>query len=135
MKVINALCLVIFLGVALKAQADTGYERFIVTISGVDYESSQNIRPCYPVMARFYHSNPHIVKVRMQYPHNRKLYMDFGIDETVHIPLHENYMKKGQWSLSDFIAVDEGGRELERMTLVFVPLPDGEENECGALVS
>lgn len=115
--------------------AQTQPDHFTVVISGVGYSDTSNVSPCFPVMAYFSHPNGNVTKVKMRYPYNHNMFMIFDIDETVHIDLHEKYMRAGQWSLSDFIALDDDGLEYGAFTLTFVPPENPEDHKCSGLVS
>ena len=107
-----------------------GEEYFIVNVSGIDYGASENIIPCFPVIARFKHSNPKVTKIRMQYPPRPEMYVIYEAQHDAHLKLHENFMKKGEYSYSDFVALDDHNRELGRITLTFVPPYDSGNNAC-----
>lgn len=103
---------------------------FVVNISGVDYTSSQNIVPCFPLIAHFRHSNPEVTKIRMQYPLNPRMYMIFPVQDEAHIKLHEDYMKLGEYSFSDFIALDDYNKEYGTIRLTFIPPYNPKANAC-----
>lgn len=107
-----------------------GEEYFIVNVSGIDYTASENIMPCFPVIARFKHSNPSVTKIRMQYPPRPEMYIIYEAQHDAHLKLHENFMKSGEYSYSDFVALDDHNRELGRLTLTFIPPYDPENNAC-----
>lgn len=103
---------------------------FTVFLNNVPHSASGTVRPCVPLMARFAHPDPHVTRVRMRYPYNHEMFMFFPLNQDVHIVLHEDYMKKGEWSLSDFIAEDESGSSYGQMTLTFQPLDPLNNGAC-----
>ncbi len=92
---------------------------------------SQNVSPCFPVMARFEHPNPKVTQVRMRYPRNWSMYRIYGMGQDVGIDIHENFMRDGVTSYSDFIAEDAQGNQYGTIQLTFVPIPaDQYEDLC-----
>lgn len=115
----------------LPARAEeSGAKLFTVFLNNVPHTVSGTVRPCLPLMARFVHPDPHVTRVRMRYPYNHDLFMFFPMKEEINIVLHEDYMKKGEWSLSDFIAEDESGSSYGQMTLTFQPLDPLNNGAC-----
>ena len=108
---------------------------FTVYLNELPYSHTTKVRPCYPVMARFEHPDSAVTKVRMQYPYNTSLFMYFPINQDVHIKLHEDFMKKGQLSLSDFIAEDDYGNRYGQMTLTFIPVDPTLGEVCDAYLN
>ena len=108
---------------------------FVVYLNDMPHTQTENVRPCYPVMARFEHPYPAVTRVRMRYPYNHELHMFFPMNENVHIWLHEDYMKQGQLSLSDFIAEDDSGKDYGQITLTFVPLDPENQDACNEYLS
>ena len=98
-------------GISGSAYANEGLKPslFTVYLNDIAHTTSGNVRPCYPVMARFVHPDSNVTRVRMRYPYNYSMFMFFPVNKDVHIDLHENFMRSGQLSLSDFIAEDEQG--------------------------
>ena len=96
-------------------------DTFGVKVNGIPYSGEENIMPCFPVKAVFTHNNPHVVKVRMQYPEDQRRFKDLPLDVNVPLTLHENFMKDGEYSYSDFIAMDNFNNEYGRVRLTFMP--------------
>ncbi len=133
-RVIALALFVIFSGFSFNiVRADS--DIFTVYLNDYPHSRSEKVRPCYPVMARFEHPNPAVTRVRMRYPYNHNMYMVFPVNENIHIALHENFMKKGQLSLSDFIAEDEAGNSYGQITLTFIPLDPENGMVCDAYLN
>ena len=124
---------VMLLCAPVNARADSG--AFTVFLNDLPYSHTTKVRPCYPVMARFEHPNPAVTRVRMRYPYNHSMYMLFDVGVDVHIKLHEDFMKKGQLSLSDFIAEDDAGNQYGMMTLTFIPIDPQHGEFCDAYLN
>lgn len=108
---------------------------FTVFLNDLPHTYTAKVRPCYPVMARFEHPDPNVTRVRMRYPYNHRMYMFFALNTDINIKLHEDYMKKGQLSLSDFIAEDDFGNEYGMMTLTFIPVDPENGEFCDAYLN
>jgi hypothetical protein len=105
---------------------------FVVNIGGHSYREDATIRPCYPLTAIFFHPNINVTKVRMENPRDPSMYMMFPVDQRVAITLHENFMRSGEWSFSDFVAIDDAGKEYGRFQLIFEPRSEtDQQNDCG----
>ena len=125
------LCLVFCVSVPAWAEKNTpNATAFTVFLNNIPHTTSGTVRPCTPLMARFEHPDTAVTRVRMRYPHNNNLFMFFPMNEEVNISLHEDYMEKGEWSLSDFIAEDESARAYGQMTLTFQPLDPLNKGLC-----
>src|SRR5262245_38925013 len=109
MRLFLLLALCVLISAPARAGEDDG--NFTVIISDEWYREDATISPCYPVTGEFMHTNLAVTKVRMEYPYNPSMFMMFELNQTVRIELHENFMKAGDWSLSDFVALDDAGRE------------------------
>ncbi len=109
---------------------ESGVRHFTVFLNNIPHTTSGTVRPCTPFRARFEHPDAAVTRVRMRYPHNHNLFMFFPMNEEVNISLHEDYMEKGEWSLSDFIAEDESARAYGQMTLTFQPLDPLNKGVC-----
>lgn len=94
---------------------------FTVELNGTPYYESANVTPKLPINAIFHHSNPAVVAVRMQHPGNPAMSMTFEMGKTYRIQNHEDHMKAGHTSASEFIALDKNGKERGKITLSFVP--------------
>ncbi|MGH1404028.1 MAG: hypothetical protein ACRBDL_07270 [Alphaproteobacteria bacterium] len=113
------------------AQAREAQRPFTVYLNENPFASSQDVSPCYPVMARFEHPDPNITHVRMRYPLNWFMYRVYPVGEDVNITIHEDFMKQGKVSFSDFIAEDAAGNQYDKITLTFLPIPEEEyEDLC-----
>ncbi|PCJ99457.1 MAG: hypothetical protein COA45_05320 [Zetaproteobacteria bacterium] len=108
---------------------------FTVFLNDLAYTNSGKVRPCYPLYARFEHPNPEVTKVRMRHPTNHVLFMHFPINQNVHIKIHEQYMKQGLLSISDFIAEDNYGHIYGQMNLTFIPVDPAHGNICDGYVN
>ena len=133
---ISVFCIFVFADSARAFQGEQTQNRaLVVYLNDMPHTRTGNVRPCYPVMARFEHPDPAVTRVRMRYPYNHEMYMFFPMNESVHIWLHEDYMKQGQLSLSDFIAEDENGNEYGQITLTFIPLDPENQDACNEYLS
>ena len=47
--------------------------RFTVFLNDLPHTHSGNVRPCYPVFAKFEHPNPKVTRIRMRYPYNHDM--------------------------------------------------------------
>lgn len=117
------------------AMAQEYTSEFTVFLNDLPYASDAKVRPCYPVMARFEHPDPNVTRVRMRYPYNHRMFMFFPMNKDVHIRLHEDFMKKGQLSLSDFIAEDGQGNSYGQMQLTFIPVDPEHGEACDAFLN
>jgi len=132
-KILVLLTLCVF---SMSSPSVADSDVFIVYLNDHPHSRSEKVRPCYPVMARFEHSSPAVTRVRMRYPYNHNMYMIFPVVEgEVHIKLHEDFMRRGQLSLSDFIAEDEAGNVYGQVTLTFIPLDPENGTLCDAYVN
>ena len=96
-------------------------DQFIITINDKSYDRSQTIYTQAPVYAWFMHPDPRVTHIRMEYPRNTSMYIDYPVNEKVRIQIHESYLQAGDLSFSDFIARDSTGREFGRIRLTFSP--------------
>lgn len=110
-------------------------DRFTVFLNDLPHTKSGNVRPCYPVFAKFEHPNPKVTRVRMRYPYNHNMYKFFDINLETNLQLHEDYMKQGKVSLSDFIAEDYEGNSYGQMTLTFIPVDPANGEHCDAYLN
>ncbi len=117
------------------AKAQEYTSEFTVFLNDLPYASDAKVRPCYPVTARFEHPDPNVTRVRMRYPYNHRMFMFFPINKDVHIRLHEDFMKKGQLSLSDFIAEDGQGNNYGQMQLTFIPVDPEHGEACDSFLN
>ena len=120
----------VFLFAANTAFAQHKPTIFTVFLNDIAYSQTGNVRPCYPVMARFEHPDPAVTRVRMEYPYNSEMFMHFPVNKDVHIKLHEEFMRAGQLSLSHFIAEDDKGNRYGQMTLTFIPVDPAHGEIC-----
>ncbi len=130
-KVLLFICLICSHASYARAENTT----FNVFLNDLPYASDSKVRPCYPVMARFEHPDPAVTRVRMRYPYNHRMFMFFPVDREVHIRLHEDFMRKGQLSLSDFIAEDDLGNQYGQMQLTFIPVDPEHGEACDAFLN
>ena len=112
------------------AAQEPGARVFTVFLNNVPHSVSETVRPCVPLMARFDHPDPHVTRVRMRYPYNHEMFKVSPISQNYPLSLHEDFMTKGEWSLSDFIAEDESGKTYGQMTLTFQPLDPDNRGLC-----
>lgn len=96
-------------------------DQFIITINDQSYNKSQTIYTQAPVYAWFMHPNPRVTHIRMEYPRNTSMYIDYPVNEKVRIQIHESYLQAGDLSFSDFVARDDAGHEYDRIRLTFSP--------------
>lgn len=94
---------------------------FTVELNGTSYKKSGSVTPTFPIMAVFRHSNPAVVAVRMQHPGNPDMSMTFDVGKQYRIQNHEDHMRAGHVSSSEFIALDKDGNERGVIALSFVP--------------
>ncbi len=127
---IYRLCAIVMMLCAVPTAARADSDIFTVYLNDIPTMHTTTVRPCYPVMARFEHPDPAVTRVRMRYPHNHAMFMHFPMNEDVHIELHEDYMKRGKLSLSDFIAEDDAGAQYGLMTLTFIPVDPTQGQFC-----
>lgn len=123
-----AVALIILSGAA--HAEESGANQFTVFLNNIPHKMSGTVRPCTPLMARFVHPDPHVSRVRMRYPYDHNLFIFFPMNREINITLHQDYMEKGEWSLSDFIAEDESGVQYGQMTLTFQPLDPQNKGMC-----
>ena len=110
-------------------------DRFTVLLNDLPHTKSGNVRPCYPVFAKFEHPNPKVTRIRMRYPYNHDMYKFFDVNLETNLQLHEDYMKQGKVSLSDFIAEDYDGNSYGQMTLTFIPVDPANGELCDAYLN
>ncbi len=94
---------------------------YTITINGRTYSESASISPTVPIMARFDHPNPAVTQIKMQHPHNKDLFIYWPLNHEVYIQNHSDYMLRGQYSSSKFIAIDEQGRAYDEILIEFDP--------------
>lgn len=96
-------------------------EGFTVTINGVPYRKSATISPDVPITAYFSHPDSRVTRVKMQHPQNPLLRVIYPVNREVGIQNHSAMMSRGVLSASDFVALDDRGREYGKIRLVFKP--------------
>ena len=94
---------------------------FTVELNGTPYHESASVTPKLPINAIFHHSSAEVLAVRMQHPGNSAMSMTFEMDKQYRIQNHEDHMRAGHESSSEFIALDKNGKERGKITLSFVP--------------
>ncbi len=98
------------------AQAD-----FVITVNGLDIIRSTEISPPLPIMMSFRHKNPDVKMVRMQHPGNPQFSLTMKVGQEYRITNHEDHMKAGHVSTSEFLALDNQGNVYDKITISFVP--------------
>jgi hypothetical protein len=94
---------------------------FTIKINDRTYQKNASISPFFPLMATFTHNNPAVTKIRMQHPTRPDLHIIYPIDQPVRIINHETYMRRGQLSSSEFLAMDNAGKVYDRIVIEFKP--------------
>lgn len=95
--------------------------RFKIEVNGQALSKSGRISPSVPIYAVFHHVNPAVTRVRMQHPSHPSLSKNFSLGEKHRIQNHEQHMKAGHVSSSEFLALDPQGRVYDKITISFVP--------------
>ncbi len=125
--------IVLFLALAVcvsPVQAANDPKGLVLEISGVFVVEDTRFSPCYPLDAFFTHPDPRVTTIRMENPRNPRQYIDYPKNTAVNIHIHENFMKQGEYSWSNFIAMDNAGNEYGRMHVIFDPPADPHHNTC-----
>ncbi|MBL4804827.1 MAG: hypothetical protein JKY71_08175 [Alphaproteobacteria bacterium] len=115
---------------ALVTVAHAAVDKFTVVISGVATTEDYNFTPCYPITGEFYHPDPNVTRVRMEYPNDPAKFFMYPVNQKVHIDFHEQQMKRGDNPYSDFVAEDDYGLEYGRIRMIFWAPDPKEDNEC-----
>ncbi len=110
--------------------AQAGVQKFTVVISGVATTQDYNFTPCYPITGEFYHPDPNVTRVRMEYPVDPSKFFMYPVNRKVHIDFHEKQMKRGDNPYSDFVAEDDYGVEYGRIRMIFWAPDPKKDNEC-----
>ncbi|MBI3609183.1 MAG: hypothetical protein HY204_00575 [Nitrospirae bacterium] len=99
----------------------TAVSAFTVQINGTPYTRSEVISPTLPIIAVFYHPDPNVTTIRMQFPADPGRRMTFPLGRPVRLVDPEMNLKEGKRVQSEFVAVDELGNEYDKISLTFVP--------------
>ncbi len=95
--------------------------RFIINVNGTEIGKSASISPSIPIYMTFHHTNPAVTKIRMGHPQNPALSKTFSLGEKHRIINHEQHMKSGHVSTSEFLALDDQGRIYNKIIISFLP--------------
>ena len=92
-----------------------------ITINGRTYSRNATLSPKTPVRAIFSHPDRRVQQIKMQKPGSPQMFVMYPLDTEVEIDIHTRYMQRGEMSSSEFLAIDEKDRVLDRIELIFKP--------------
>ncbi len=95
---------------------------FIFMINGVRYQGAAAITPKLPITASVSHRDSSVTTVIMQHPGDPNRSAKLPIDQRTNLRNHDQHMRAGHSSTSEFIALDKYGEERGRIIVLFLPL-------------
>lgn len=94
---------------------------FTIYVNGIAYQQSYVLAPEFPIMVDFCHPSGAFTRVVMRHPGDPSKRMFFDANGQHRIHNHEQHMRAGHDSTSEFIALDAEDIVLGHMALTFRP--------------
>ena len=92
-----------------------------VVINGKTIKRTAELSPDFPIYATFSHSNPSIVKVKLEYKGDIPSLKEFKLGKKYKLKGQEKNMASGNTVTNYFISIDADGIEYDKLKVTFIP--------------